>query len=271
MNLITFNPYLALGIPEVVYIKPESFFGNIEQIKEADLVLFPEYWQVNTLVYGLHKQIFPSINSYHLGHDKVEMTRVLQATFPSHIPLTKIASRSETVIEEIADDFCFPMVAKEVRNSMGKGVFEIKNLSALRTYVENNKVLYIQEKLPIDRDLRVVFVGDQVFAAYWRIAPEGGFHNNISRGGSYSFDAIPLQALHLVKKVADKLGIDHAGFDVAIVEGWPYIIEFNVMFGNEVINQMDLPLKDAIYRYIKKLCDDDPGSTPSPVVPPRAS
>lgn len=272
LKLVSFNPFLSLGMPDTIYLKSDNFFRNLEIIKQADAVLFPEYWQVNTLVYGLNKKIFPSIGSYHLGHDKVEMTRVLQAVFPANIPYTKITSSKIGVIDEINEEFCLPFVAKEIRNSMGQGVYLIENQSQLREYVQRNEVLYIQEKLPINRDLRVVYVGDDVLTAYWRIAPKGGFHNNIARGGAYSFEDIPAEALELVKKVAGKLGINHAGFDVAVVDNEYYILEFNVMFGNDVINQMDIPLRQVIYDYIMNnfgFNQPDPSHTPSPIQPPR--
>ncbi|MDD3889174.1 MAG: hypothetical protein PHR65_04555 [Syntrophomonadaceae bacterium] len=269
--MLSFNPFLSLGMPDVVYLKPERFFNSLEMIKQADVILFPEYWQVNTLVYGLKKKIFPSINSYHLGHDKVEMTRVLQAVFPKNVPYTQIMSSQLGALEKIKEEFYFPMVAKEVRNSMGQGVYLIENELQLKSYVERNDVLYIQEKLPIDRDLRVVYVGNEVLTAYWRIAPEGCFHNNISRGGNHSFEDIPAGALTLVRNIADELGINHAGFDVAVVDNQYYIFEFNVMFGNDVINQMNIPLRQVIYNYILRDEDfnqPDPSNTPTPILPP---
>jgi ribosomal protein S6--L-glutamate ligase len=241
-----------LGIPGVTYLKPDSFYKNLEIIKQADVILFPEYWQVNTLVYGLKKQIFPSINSYHLGHDKVEMTRVLQAVFPENVPYTRIIASSPQALEEIKEEFYFPLVAKEVRNSMGQGVYLIQDEAGLKEYARNNEVLYVQEKLPVDRDLRVVYAGSQVLTAYWRIAAEGSFHNNIARGASFSFDDVPPGALELVAHIAETLGINHAGFDVAVVGDRYYIFEFNILFGNDVINQNDIPLKETIYSYIIK-------------------
>lgn len=252
MKIISFNAYLSLGIPGAVYLKPESFYNCLEEIKQADLILFPEYWQVNTLVYGLKKPIFPSINSYHLGHDKVEMTRVLQAVFPQHIPHTRIMAGKPEAVEEIEEEFYYPLVAKEIRNSMGQGVFLIENQAQLRNYISRNRVLYIQEQLPVDRDLRVVYVGDRVLTAYWRIAAEGRFHNNIARGATYSFANIPSAAIDLVSRIAGTLGINHAGFDVAVVDDQYYIFEFNVMFGNDVINHNNIPLRETIQQYVSE-------------------
>jgi ribosomal protein S6--L-glutamate ligase len=267
MRFVTFNPFRTLGIPNVTYIKPENMFKEVERIKEADFILFPEYWQVNALFYGLKKSIFPSISTYHLGHNKVETTRVLQCTFPENVPYTKIMNSFGVTACDIEEDFEYPLVAKEIKNSMGRGVFLIENRDQLQSYIENNEVLYIQERLPIDRDLRVVFVGDKVISAYWRIAPEGGFHNNIAKGASYDFHNIPSEAVRLVENVARSLKINHAGFDVALVEDKLYILEFNVMFGNEGLRKLGIPVEKFIYEYITS----NPEFTPNNPILPKAS
>jgi len=267
MKFVTFNPFRTLGIPNMIYIKPENMFREVERIKEADYLLFPEYWQVNALAYGLKKDIFPSISTYHLGHNKVETTRVLQCTFPGNVPYTKIMNSFGVRAADIDEEFGYPLVAKEIKNSMGRGVFLVENKEQLQTYIENNEVLYIQEKLPIDRDLRVVFVGDTVICAYWRIAPDGGFHNNIAKGASYDFNNIPYEAIRLVENVARSLKINHAGFDVAVVNDRLYIIEFNVMFGNEGLRKMGIQVEKYIYEYLTS----SPNFTPNNPIFPRVS
>ena len=256
MKLVSFNPYRTIGIPGITYIKPEDIFKEIETIKEADYILFPEYWQVNLLVYGLNKKIFPNINTYHLGHNKVEMTRGLMATFPENVPYTRILGSGPLSMEVIEEEFGYPCVAKEIKNSMGQGVFLLNNRKELKDYISVNDTLYIQEKLPIDRDLRVVYVGNRVVAAYWRIAQEGSFHNNVAKGGSYSFEDIPLGAVDLVDRIAKQLGINHAGFDVVVVDDRYYILEFNVQFGNEGLKALGISVENLIYEYI--LSDFDP-------------
>lgn len=262
VKLVTFNPYRTIGIPGVVYIKPENIFREIDTVRNADYILFPEYWQVNFLVYGLKKRIFPNINTFHLGHNKIEMTRALWATFPQNVPYTRIMGRSQIDIEAIEEEFGYPSVAKEVKNSMGQGVFLIKNRKELMDYTEKNEVLYIQERLPIDRDLRVVYVGNRVVAAYWRIGKEGSFHNNIAKGGTYSYEEIPVGAVDLVDKIAKELGINHAGFDVVIVGDRYYILEFNVLFGNEGLKNLDVNIEKIIFEYI--LSDFEPDTPEFP-------
>jgi len=67
---ISFNPIRSIGIPCVAYLKPGDMVHSIHAVKNAIAVLFPEYWQINPLVYALKKRIFPSVPTYHLGHDK---------------------------------------------------------------------------------------------------------------------------------------------------------------------------------------------------------
>ncbi|WP_425449826.1 ATP-grasp domain-containing protein [Dethiothermospora halolimnae] len=250
MKLISFNPYRTLGIPNITYIKPENMFKEIDKVKEADYILFPEYWQVNSLVYGLKKRIFPNINTFHLGHNKIEMTRGLMTTFKDAVPYTKIMGKNNSSIEIIEEEFGYPVVAKEVKNSMGEGVFLVKDRKELKTYLENNDTLYIQERLPIDRDLRVVYIGNKVVSAYWRIGKEGSFHNNIAKGGSYSYENIPIEGVNLVDKIAKTLGINHAGFDVVYAYNKYFILEFNVLFGNEGIKKRGVSIEEEIYKYI---------------------
>ncbi|EOD00218.1 ATP-grasp domain-containing protein [Caldisalinibacter kiritimatiensis] len=265
MKLVSFNPYRTIGIPGVKYIKPEHMFREIKTIKKADYILFPEYWQVNSLVYGLKKKIFPNINTFHLGHNKVEMTRALLATFPENVPYTRIMGKNRHSIEIIEEEFGYPCVAKEIKNSMGQGVFLIQKKQDLQRYIDNNDTLYIQEKLPIDRDLRVVYVGNKVVSAYWRIGKEGSFHNNVAKGGSYSFENIPLGAVDLVDKAAKTLGINHAGFDVVVVGDRYYILEFNVLFGNEALRHLGISIEKMIYDYI--LSDFKPNGPDKPTFP----
>lgn len=250
MRLVSFDVYRAMGIPGVQLIKPEHYFRELNAVREADRVLFPEYWQVNSLLYGLNKLIFPSPASYHLGHNKIEQTRVLLTVAPNNIPHTEILPASESTMEQILDVFDFPFVAKVVRSSMGNGVFRIDSRQDLQRYVQSNDVLYVQEYLPLHRDLRVVWVGNRVLTAYWR-EQGNGFHFNVARGGVINFDSIPDAALELVTQVATALGIDHAGFDIAIVGDRCYILEFNIMFGLEGLNRQGIRYGDHILRYLQ--------------------
>ena len=252
MRLVSFEALRTLAIPGVLPLKATEWFRRRDDILAADWLLYPEYWQVNALVYAWKKRIFPSINSYHLGHDKIQMTRAFEALCPRNVPLTLILPATDNGVTEVLDTLSFPFVAKEARSSMGQGVHLVTSVAEMRRYAAANEVLYVQEYLPIRRDLRVVWVGDRVVGAYWREAPDGGFHHNVARGGRVSFDDIPSAALELVQQVAPSLGIDHAGFDVALVDGHCYLLEFNLRFGTEALNVRGIRLAPVILDYLER-------------------
>ena len=268
LRLLSFDPFRSAGISGVTYVKPELVLDEKDRILSADWLLFPEYWQVNFLSYGWKKRIFPSLSSYHLGHDKVEMTRALQAVMPEHVPDTLIAANKEDIKEKICERFSYPFVAKEVRSSMGKGVFLISSAADLDRYLAANDTVYIQEYLAIDRDIRVVFVGRNAVAAYWRVGRDG-FKNNVAQGGTIDFSAVPRDVIDLVERVCRTLGIDHAGFDIALVDGHPYFFEFNVLFGTQALTEAGISLGSVIYDYLLGLSSTEP---PKPELPaPKAS
>lgn len=252
MKLVSFNALKTLHIKEAHYIKPEHLFKEKDTIKEADWILYPEYWQINSLVYGLKKNIFPNISTYHLGHNKIEMTRALMTVCPQNVPYTEILSNTPINQEYILDMFSFPFIAKEVKSSMGYGVHLIEDKKQFHSYCNENEILYIQEKLPIDRDMRIIYVGNEVVSSYWRIGGENSFKNNVAQGGSISYDNIPSEALALVDKVAKTLNINHAGFDVAEIDGNYYFFEFNVFFGTKGLINKSIKLEELILRYLEK-------------------
>lgn len=249
MKLVSFNPLRSLGL-DATPLRPESFPDDpatLAAVRAADCVLFPETWQVNALHYALHKRIFPSVAAHHLGASKVEMTRAFQALVPANVPETLILPADESGARTAGERLGFPLVVKQPRESMGRGVFKVESARELATLLPSLDLLYAQELLPIDRDLRICWVGDTVLAAYWRIGGDG-FHTNISRGATESFDDIPPAALELVARVARALGVDHAGFDVAMVGDHPYLFELNTLFGNEVINRAGVDYAAALKR-----------------------
>lgn len=269
MRFCSFDPLRSLGIPGVTSLKPEQMFAQREELLAADWVLFPRLWQVNALVYGLRRRIFPSVSTYHLGEDKVEMTRAFWSVCPEHVPVTLIRPAGDEAVSEALEVLGLPMVVKEPRAAEGRGVRLVERASELRALVADPELstLYAQELLPIDRDLRIVWIGDRVVLAYWRIAALGAFHNNVARGAIVSYDDIPIAAVRLVERVALALGVDHAGFDVAMVDGHPYLVEFNTLFGTSGLARMGVPMGRVVHDYLLSRSaepDQPPSGQPLP-------
>lgn len=252
MRFVSFDPFRTLHLPDVTYIKPELFFERIELIQQAECLLFPPYWLINTIVYSLRKPVFPSPASYHLGHDKIEMTRAFQAVCPAHIPRTHILPNDQAASDCILSELNFPFVAKAVRSAQGVGVYLIRNRQDWAAYRQAHEVLYVQEQLPIDRDIRIIVVGECVIAGYWRVQPQGGFHNNVAQGGQIRYEPLPAVAVNLVQQVSRQLQIDHAGFDIAMVDGHPYLFEFNRLFGNQGLVQQGVRIESHIADWLNR-------------------
>ena len=249
MSLVSFDPFRTLSLPGVRYIKPEAMHQHLGLLSGARWLLFPEYWQIHTLHYVLKRPIFPSLSTYHLGHDKVEMTRAFQAACPAHIPRTDICPNLRSHQERILDTYAFPFVAKKVRASMGLGVYLIDDAAAFYRYAAENDILYVQEYLPIRRDLRLVLAGARVVHGYWREGDD--FLNNVSRGARIRDDLpVPEVAVNFVETLAAYLDINYAGFDVAMVDGVPMLFEFNRLFGNqqrpELFRQVGVAMRDYL-------------------------
>ena len=247
---VSFDPLRTIGFADTLQLKPAQMYDKTEMLQNAECVLFPEYWQLNALQYAWKARVFPSEASYRIGHNKIEMTRAFLAVAPHNTPDTFILANTPANAEELWHSLPRPFVAKLPKSSQGEGVWLIDTHSDWQQYLGKADVLYVQEYLPIDRDLRIVLVGEQVLAAYWRLQSPYSFHNNLSRGGEADFSPVPQAALDLVLNVSRALEINHAGFDVAMVGARPYLFEFNRLFGNKGIEGGDARISTAIQQYL---------------------
>jgi ribosomal protein S6--L-glutamate ligase len=194
----------------------------------------------------LYEEVFRSLgkathpqNYYAFLGNKIRQTNLFQLLGVSH-PRTRVYyGRNRR--PRICDDFSYPFVAKApVGSSMGQGVFLIESEAQLADYLKNHRPAYIQEYLPLSRDLRVVLIKKRVIHAYWRIHQPDEFRNNVAQGGEISFDAIPDEALHFAAEVARRCGFGEVGLDICHAHGRYYVIEANMVFGLEGFRQRGL-------------------------------
>lgn len=97
---------------------------------------------------------------------------------------------------------------------MGRGVFLIKNQRDLSDYLINPWPAYIQEYLPVDRDIRVIIIGREIALSYFRISKQGKFRSNVSLGGKIDFDNLPKKALDTALDAAHRCGWNDVGMDI---------------------------------------------------------
>jgi ribosomal protein S6--L-glutamate ligase len=206
-----------------------------ELIRTAKKVYYPTGFYAD-LFDAAGKTIFPSYHTYKFSQDKIKQTAVFDLLSIPH-PRTRVfyGKRQKQKIDEY---FTYPYIAKIARGSaMGRGVFLIKNRQDLGAYLSLTGPAYIQEYLPIDRDLRVVVIGKRVVHAYWRIAPPGEFKSNGAVGAGVSFEKIPEESLRLALYTAESCGWNDVGIDICLHDGKYYVLEGNMKYGKEGFRQ----------------------------------
>lgn len=206
-----------------------------EEIRKADIIYYPTTFYAD-LFNSIGKRTFPSYHTYKCVQDKIKQTALFDLAGIPH-PRTRVFY-GERQKQAITRYFEFPFVAKIARGSArGRGVFLIRDRESLERYNEFNPVAYIQDYLPIDRDMRVVVIGRRVVHAYWRVASETDFRSNVSLGASIRLDPVPDAALQLAAHTARAFGWDDVGIDICRWNGGFYVLEANMKYGKEGFRQ----------------------------------
>ena len=215
-------------------VRPNFCDYSVEEarrIREAGIIYYPTAFYAD-LFDSLGKATFPSYHTYKCVQDKIKQTAMLQLAGLPH-PRTRVfyGKRQQS---KIPLHFSFPCIAKEPRGSaMGRGVYLISDRNDLEAYTRDRHVAYIQEYIPMDRDIRAVVIGGQVAHAYWRIAQKGEFRTNLARGGRISLDPIPEAALKLARNAARMCRWNDVGIDICLQDGRYTILEANMKYGRE--------------------------------------
>jgi ribosomal protein S6--L-glutamate ligase len=200
-------------------------------IRLAEKIYFPTTFYAD-LFDAMGKKTFPSYHTYKCVQDKIKQTALFNMTGIPH-PRTRVyyGKRKQSAI---TSHFRYPFIGKIPRGSaMGRGVFLIRNDDDLSTYCRTAHPFYIQEFLEIDRDIRVVVIGNRIVHAYWRVAPGGDFRSNVAVGARICLDPVPQEALDLALHTARTCRWDDVGIDICHHDGSFYVLEANMKYGKE--------------------------------------
>ncbi len=217
-----------------------------QKILSAPRILYPTAFYAG-LFNAMGKPTFPSFHTYTFAMDKIRQTAMFQMQGIPH-PRTRFfyGPRQKQAIPSC---FSFPFIAKIPRGSArGNGVFLIRNPADLAVYLARKDPAYIQEYLPLDRDIRVIIIGKSVALAYWRVALTGRFKTNVSQGGEICFDPVPPAALELALSTAEKCGWDDVGIDIVESRGRFMVLEGNMKYGTKGFQKAGID-------YRQLLCD----------------
>ncbi len=240
-QLINCPAVLTLGVHPNLEDYPD---WKQNKIQEANKIYFPTSL-FSEMFSIMGKEMFPSIQTYRFLGDKIKQTLLFQLLgLPT--PKTRFYFGPKQQAS-IASDFSFPFIAKKARtSSQGYGVWLIHDQQELNYYLSYNQPAYIQEFLPVQRDFRVVIIGNEIVHAYQRIPAEGSFKANISQGGSIGLENIPEEALDLALKAAKMCGFDLVGMDICESSGSFYLFEANMKFGTKGFQSAGLRYKDIL-------------------------
>ncbi len=225
-------------------VRPNFSDYNIKEaelIRNAKKIYYPTTFYAD-LFDAMGKKTFPSYHTYKCVQDKIKQTALFNLLKVPH-PKTRVFYGKRQK-KTITDHFRFPLIGKIPRGSaMGRGVYLIKGKNDLKNYLSIKGAAYIQEYLPIDRDIRVIVIGKKIVHSYWRIASEGEFRSNVALGGTISFDHIPAQALDLALYTAKKCKWDDVGIDICMNKNSFFILEANMKYGKEGFRKAGIDYK----------------------------
>jgi len=242
------------GCPMVHTLGVRPNFFDYDEHERAMILNSPKIYFPSTLYAELFqvigKNTFPSFHTYQFAQDKIKQTALFHVAGINH-PRTRVfyGKRQKKTVRAYFD---LPLIAKEPRGSAsGRGVYLIRSMDELDLYCQNQGPAYIQEYLPIDRDMRIVVVGSKVIHAYWRIAPPGEFRSNVSAGGRIDLAAVPQEALDLALHTARICQWDDVGLDICEHKGTFYVLEGNMKYGREGFKQADIDYKQLVLGLIQ--------------------
>jgi len=217
-------------------------------ILNAKKIYYPTAFYAD-LFNTMGKETFPSFHTYKFALDKIKQTAAFHLLGIPH-PETRVFYGKKQK-QTILDFFTFPFIAKKARGSaQGRDIHLINNADDLTSYLENIGPAYIQEYLPIERDMRIIIIGRKIRLAYWRIASLDTFKTNLFQGGNISFNPLPQKALDLACMTAAKCGWDDVGIDILEKNNRFYVLEGNMKYGTKGFCKAGIDYKKLLARLI---------------------
>lgn len=220
-----------------------------ELILNASKIYYPTLFYAD-LFNSMGKLTFPSYHTYKFALNKIKQTAIFGMLEIPH-PKTRIFYGNKQK-KEITKHFRYPFIGKQAKgSSKGRHVFLIENGSDLNTYLKNTPgPAYIQEYLPIEKDIRIVIIGKKVRLAYWRVAGYDSFKTNLAQGGHISFDPVPQAAIDLALNTAIECNWDDIGIDIIEHNNQFYVLEANVKYGTKGFQKAGINYKELLLNLI---------------------
>lgn len=143
-----------------------------------------------------------------------------------NVPKSVLTNRNK--VESDLNFFTFPVIAKVVNSSMGKGVEKINNLSEALLFADStSEDFLIQEYFEINYDTRVLVVGGKVLGGFNRYKVSDDNFLTTAMGGRREAALLSTEQIESAIQAANLHGLEIAGIDMFKANNRIYIIEVN--------------------------------------------
>ncbi|MDD4363609.1 MAG: RimK family alpha-L-glutamate ligase [Atribacterota bacterium] len=212
------------------------------------------------IIRQLERMGIPSFNtaqSIETVKDKLFTQQILAS---SNLPVPRTLLAKYPINADLVEEkLGFPVIVKTLSGSQGSGVYLSKTkdgfagLMQLINAAKTSSNIIVQEFIQSSegRDLRVFVIGGRAIAAMQRIAQEGEFRANISKGGHGKLFPLNSEIEWLAIESAKILGLDVTGIDLLFDGDHFKICEANSspgFIGFEKYCKIDIP--NEIFNFI---------------------
>lgn len=208
---------------DIVFVRGTSSPSSIEQFT----------WMTN-IVRIIESKGSMTINSYDsiiLARDKSMLPSILQKR-GINFPRTYVTNDLQVALNVVGK--LGKTVVKPIIGSLGRGIMLLDNediaYTVLKQLLAWGQPLLLQEYIEKKegRDIRVLVINGEIYAAYYRKAQPGHFKTNLAQGGVPEKAEIDSEISEIALSTADVLKLFYGGIDIAeSVEGERFVLEAN--------------------------------------------
>lgn len=212
---------LVIGCRKMNYISDSKVFLNMSN--RYNFNDFRNY--SNSLVYFIQQLeeqnnlVIPSSKEALLWENKVYMHETFD-NLEINSPTTEIVNLHYPNLTSFSK-FEYPFLIKEVHSAGSNGVYKVDDQVTLNILLNDsgikkrNKYILVQKLLNMDRDLRVIIIGDKIVLHYWRINKNDQWKPTSTKHGSkVDFDFFPMEWRDYILTQFKKLKITTGAFDI---------------------------------------------------------
>jgi len=241
--------------------KADAYLWHADTKEEHYRVIHDRIYFIESI---LKKPVFPDMNMYYAYNDKIKQNDIFNLY---GVPTAKTyVAREKQKALDIVNKIKYPFILKDAHGYGGFHVHKIDNKKQARDMIEKifsptglkhhlavmKDYFLAQEFVPVEKDLRVIVIGDKVACAYWRRA-ERDWRHNIGLGAQGFFHDIPKRALNFCLKFNKKMKFHWMAYDVFVLKNDRLLMsEFSCNFGIKAPTAAGFNIRKAQVEYIYK-------------------